>query len=516
MKNRRSSLRVRILAAFLLSFAAFLGAVGYPLVQLRALGDGLAVIKGGYLPLSRVATQLESLQARIDVDTNFLSGPRGPLPVLDLRESSTENGRRIELLLDEASLTVADAQKLTREPEEIAVLTSLDRQLDLIAEAHIEHESVTGSYLGLLEVGAGERAELMEPELAEVRSQLQAEIAQLGDRVDDSILRVSTRTSAAQNRALAASAALSAAALAFGLVMLGLAVLSLRPIGRMTREVQRIARGEYSARIEVGRRDELGVLAEEVNAMARSIEQRDEALRAQALQQLKDRERLARSERLALVGQMLAQITHEVRNPLNAMGLNAELLDEELEHLPAPNQIEAREMLETITSELTRLEAVTEHYLSLARRPQPSIEPTDLVELVMEVSRLLDEELRRAGVSLTCELGGEADLSAVPVDGNQLRQSLLNVVRNASEAGAQHIAVSLWRDEGQVHLAVDDDGPGMDAETAERALDPFYSTKATGTGLGLAITRQILEDHGGSIHLERRASGTRVLLTLPA
>jgi len=512
MNNRPSSLSARILAAFLLSFVAFLGAVGYPVVQLRALGDGLAVIEGGYLPLSRAATQLEGLQTRIDVDTAFLAGPRGPLPVLDLRESATENGRRIELLLDEASLTVADAQKGTREPEEIAVLTSLDRQLVLIAEAHMEHAAVTGTYLGMLEVGALESAEEMEPELSEVRSQLQVEIAQLGDRVDDSILRVSARTSAAQNRALAASAGLSGAALIIGLIMLGLAGLSLRPIGRMTEEVQRIARGEYSARVEVGRRDELGVLAEEVNAMARSIELRDEALRAQAVQQLQNRERLARSERLALVGQMLAQITHEVRNPLNAMSLNAELLDEELAHLPEPNQKEAREMLETLTSELVRLEAVTEHYLDLARRPRPSIEPTDLAALVAEVSRLLDEELRRAGVSLTLEADNVGD---VPIDGNQIRRVMLNVVRNASEAGATQIGISLWRTEDEVRITVSDDGPGMDEETAERALDPFFSTKATGTGLGLAITRQILEDHGGTVRLEGHKQGTRVMMTLP-
>lgn len=606
MRNdRRSSLRARILAAFLLAFAASVGTTASALLQLRAIGDGLGVLEVGYLPLARVAAQLEALQTRIDIDTSYLSGQRGPMPMLDLGEATEDNARRIDLLLDEGSLIVAEALPRTHAPEEIAVLISLDGQLTLIAQAHEAHAAVTSAYLGLLEVGAAERAEELEPDLIEAQLQLQAEIAQLADRVDDSILRVSARTSAIQNRALLLNAALSLAALIFGLVMLGLAGLSLRPIGRLTREVQRIARGDYAARVEVGRRDELGLLAEEVNAMAQSIELRDEALRTRAVEleqarsrlrsvldaihlglvvvrggsdegdtvemcnpaaatmwgvepgrplppalrgsegraealhiggrtydlarvpfgggfilagedvtrRLLDRERLARSERLALVGQMLAQITHEVRNPLNAMSLNAELLDEELALLPAEHRAEAREMLETLTSEITRLEAVTEHYLDLARRPSPSIEPQDLAAVVAEVIRLLDEELRRGGVALTLEAD---NVGEVPADGNQLRQALLNVVRNASEAGARRIAVSLWRDPWGVHIAVADDGPGMDPETAARALDPFFSTRARGTGLGLAITRQILEDHGGSIRIERPERGTRVILGLPA
>jgi two-component system NtrC family sensor kinase len=507
------SLRARILAAFLLSFAAFMAAVGYGLVQMQAIGSGLAVIEVGYLPLARIAAQLDTLQSRIDRDVDYLSGPGGPPAILDLREATVENQRAIEQLLDQGGLIVAEALPLTREPEETAVLTSLGGQLELVARVHREHAEATAIYLGLLEVGADPMAVAMESELASARYLLDTEVDQLSMRIDASILRVAARTAAAQNRALLATATLSSAALIFGVAMLALAGAALRPIGRMTQEVQAIARGDYAARIDVRSRDELGILAEEVNAMARSIQQRNEALEAQAQERLKDQERLARAERLALVGQMLAQITHEVRNPLNAMSLNAELLDEELAHLPPERREEAREILETVTSEIARLEAVTEHYLDLARRPRPAIEPTDPGALVREVSRLLEEELRRAGVALSIEVD---EVGEVPADGNQLRRALLNVVRNASEAGARTIAVQLRRAGGEVLIEVIDDGPGMDDETAERALDPFFSTKATGTGLGLAITRQILEDHGGAVRLEPDGGdGTRVTLALP-
>ena len=229
---------------------------------------------------------------------------------------------------------------------------------------------------------------------------------------------------------------------------------------------------------------------------------------------------------------MLAQITHEVRNPLNALSLNAELLGEDLEALPDDRRDEARAILGTITAEIRHLERVTEHYLTLARRPAPSLHPEDPAALIGSVVSLLDEELRRAGVTLTVEAaaGPPVDLRAlargytlqsvlgptVDLDAHQLRRALLNVARNAVEAGAKQLTVRVERDEGTLRFVIDDDGAGFSAEEAERAFDPFFSTKATGTGLGLAITRQILEDHGGVVRAEHKAPGARIVLELPA
>jgi signal transduction histidine kinase len=93
---------------------------------------------------------------------------------------------------------------------------------------------------------------------------------------------------------------------------------------------------------------------------------------------------------------------------------------------------------------------------------------------------------------------------------------LLNVLRNATEAGARTLSVQLRADDREVVLAVDDDGPGMSAEQLERAFDPFFSTKASGTGLGLAITRQILEDHDGEVRVSTsRWGGAAMELAMP-
>ncbi|HNH46948.1 MAG TPA: ATP-binding protein [Myxococcota bacterium] len=200
-------------------------------------------------------------------------------------------------------------------------------------------------------------------------------------------------------------------------------------------------------------------------------------------------ERLARAERLALVGQMLAQVTHEVRNPLNAIGLHVELLADEI---TAP---EAAAVLATIQSQVRRLEALTQGYLDLARPRHPHRERLDPLGVVQGILDFEGPALRAAGIGWNLEgTGGQLCLDAA-----MIRQILLNLLRNAREAGAHQIHLKLHTDEAQLHLQVSDDGPGMDAETARHIFEPFFSTRATGTGLGLAVTRQLVEEAGGQI-----------------
>lgn len=224
-------------------------------------------------------------------------------------------------------------------------------------------------------------------------------------------------------------------------------------------------------------------------------------------ERLRDRERLVRSERLALVGQLLAQVTHEVRNPLNAISLHAELLAEEL---GAPEQ---QALLATVATEIRRLEAVTERYLDLARRRAPELAAEDPTALARSVAALEEERLRRLGVEVAVT-GPESE--SVEVDGNVLRRALLNLVRNAAEAGAGRIAVRVERAGPDLLIRVTDDGPGLEPATAARVFDPFFSTKARGTGLGLAVTRQEIEDQGGSIRVRSEVgAGTSFEISLP-
>lgn len=224
-------------------------------------------------------------------------------------------------------------------------------------------------------------------------------------------------------------------------------------------------------------------------------------------ERVRDRERLARSERLALMGQMLAQVTHEVRNPLNAMSLHAELLGDELD------SDEARAVLGVIIGEIRRLEQVTGRYLDLARRRPTERSPEDPVLLARAVVALEEAPLTRSRVVASVE--GEPG-TTVDIDGNVLRQALLNLLRNAAEAGARHVVVAVAIGPHSLTCSVTDDGPGMTPEVAARVFDPFYTTRPRGTGLGLAITRQAVEDIDGQIEcITAPGEGCSFRITLP-
>jgi signal transduction histidine kinase len=497
----RLSLRARILGAFLLSFLSFCGALGFGLLQLDSIGGGLDVVDQGYVPLAKLIGQMESTQSRLELDLERLEDSR---PRLLTGKSSVSVVSAVKLSTHiQASLnTIQKVLPEVRDTEEKATLSALKGQFQRIQGAHARQQEVVQTYLNRAEAGAAQEALALKPQLVDAQSELHTEIEQVSLRIMSATQRVSERTATAQRRAMLVSGVLASVALAFGSLMLILAMISLRPIAKLTTEVQRIARGETGARVEVHRRDEIGLLAEEINQMAAAIELRDEALRTQA-----------HTERLALVGQMLAQITHEVRNPLNALSLNAELLAEEVTRLPEERQTEAADIVKIMSVEISNLEEVTEHYLSLVRRPAPLPGQHNPGDVVHGVAKLLQEELKRAQVNLIVH--GEIKRT-IEMDDGQLRRALLNVVRNAVEAKAETVQIYMQLNENRLEIQVEDNGEGMNPAQIARASEPFFSTKAAGTGLGLAITRQILEDHGGGLSLEALEKGTRVRLTLPA
>ena len=156
----------------------------------------------------------------------------------------------------------------------------------------------------------------------------------------------------------------------------------LSPIQRLTEGVKAVAAGDLTRKVELRSRDELGLLAREFNNMAASLD--------------RQRSELRRAERLAAVGRISAQITHEIRNPLNAIGLNAELLAEELAQVKdAP--AEAVQLVAAISREVDRLNGVTEEYLRFARLPRPTLGRQDLNEVVGSLLDFLAPELRPPG-----------------------------------------------------------------------------------------------------------------------
>ncbi len=255
-------------------------------------------------------------------------------------------------------------------------------------------------------------------------------------------------------------------------------------------------------------------------------------------------ERLLQSERLAAIGQMSAKVSHEVRNPLGSISLNAELLEDELQALPEARRAEAAGLVAAIRSQVDVLGAVTEEYLRFARLPKPKLEAAAVGPVIEDLAEFVREELRARRVDLAVNVS--AGLPSLRLDQGQIRQALLNLIRNAAEAmpdgGTITIRAGVWRQEpagsgqpaagshhesesgGRVQLSslpvvvieVHDTGAGIQPESLEKIFEPSFTTKDGGTGLGLAIARQIAADHGGSLTCESTpGEGTTFRLILP-
>ena len=292
-------------------------------------------------------------------------------------------------------------------------------------------------------------------------------------------------------------------AVVLGMMMTTWVVITLRPLRRLRDAARGVAAGDYGGRIPERGPIEVADLAREFNSMARAVEEREREL--------------VRSERLAAVGKMAAMITHEVRNPLSSIGLNTELLEEELSD--GTDHKEARDLCLAIHREVDRLTAITEEYLAFGRLPKPKIAPEAVNKMVDALAAFVREDLAAKQVELVVELG-DGDPIAL-IDAGQLRQCLINLVRNAADAvaanGGGRVILRTRRADDRVVIEVEDNGTGIAADVLPRLFDPFFSTKESGSGLGLALTQQIVKDHGGELGVESTVGrGTTFTVSFPA
>ena len=205
------------------------------------------------------------------------------------------------------------------------------------------------------------------------------------------------------------------------------------------------------------------------------------------------------AERKATVGRLSLKVAHEVRNPIAAIELNAEMLQEIVSGQGGAAAEEAVSLVSALRDQVNTLDGLTEEYLAFARFPKPHFEEESINHLLQELADFVRPVATRQGLTLHVEVDPEVPL--MEIDRALLRQAVLNLVKNGLEAlsrgGALTITSRLVGD--QVEIAVVDTGPGISREVAARLGEPFFTTKPQGTGLGLSIVRQITEEHGGEL-----------------
>jgi len=224
--------------------------------------------------------------------------------------------------------------------------------------------------------------------------------------------------------------------------------------------------------------------------------------------------------RTSYVGLLASGLAHEIRNPLNAMNMNLQMLEEEMQGIRGVEKVEREEFTELLDStktEIKRLEQLVNNFLAYARPARPRFESEDLNVVVRKVIRFLEIDFRQSQVELKTDL--EPLLPDVEIDETQFKQALLNLLVNARQVLTEGGVVTLRTragSRGDVVLEVEDNGPGIPEEMRERIFEVFYSSRGGGTGLGLPIARQIIERHGGVIELEsEEGEGTRFTIRLP-
>ncbi len=296
-----------------------------------------------------------------------------------------------------------------------------------------------------------------------------------------------------------------------------------RPLEDITMAAEGISAGNYSMRVDSTRRDELGVLAQSFNTMAKQVEDSRQVLEVRvqertkalegALRELHDaQESLIRREKLAMLGQLAGGVGHELRNPLGVMTNAIYYLLMVLKDAPE----NVREYLGILKTQIALSEKIVGDLLDFARVKTPQLE-------TLPVEKIIREQLERVGALNGVKLVESIapGLPPVRVDRVQIGQVVLNLVTNALQAmdgkpGTLEVR-AVRGSNGYVRLEVSDTGVGMSSEHMKKMFEPLFTTKARGIGLGLAVSRSLVQANGGEISARSEpGKGSTLSVDLPA
>ncbi|HEY2018031.1 MAG TPA: ATP-binding protein, partial [Bryobacteraceae bacterium] len=266
-------------------------------------------------------------------------------------------------------------------------------------------------------------------------------------------------------------------------------------------------------------RDRLRTALGEINQFTQNLETKVE----ERSQQLKAaQKKLLHNDRLASLGQLSASVAHEINNPISGV-LNLSMLLQRMlkdDGVPPARIEEFRKYLSQVTNETARVGRIVSDLLAFSRRSKPQRVPADLNKIVKLTLSLVQHKMKLSNVEVEANL--REDLPSAQCDASQIQQVVLNLLLNAAEAtqgkSERRVVVTTAGGEGEVWLAVSDNGEGIPPENLAKIFDPFFTTKSEGkgVGLGLAVSYGIIQAHGGDIEVKSKVGeGTTFTVFLP-
>jgi two-component system, NtrC family, sensor kinase len=482
------SIRAQVIGCFMALLLLFGGASINNFLRASRANERLELVNELFLPLSRIIVQLQGNSQGLAEDMRRY---------YSRTEATSETSSFSRMVRDLYPYLIHKkfeaADQLLQKHEASGSKPMIEELRQLLSHAR-------ASFDGFVAVVDKNRLE-------ESFGDLRTTLKRVSVRLDDEAQRITLAAQAENQDNLVTSLIGTVLAVVFGVFTGWLSHRVLAPLPELISCIRRIADGDFnqSLKVKSSDKDEVSLLAREYNRMLSALGERDKKI-------LKQQQELLQAERLAAVGQLSAEIVHEIRNPLNAISLNIDWLENELQS----NHPEIKRTLASISKEIERLHLITESYLVRARMPATGEQKTGINDLINEILDFSKEEHKQRNIVVEKTLVDQEIF--VRSDRSRLKQALLNIFRNAREAmpnGGQ-LRVSSRIQDNVLRVEVTDSGYGMNEATRRRTFNPFFTTKPNGTGLGLMLTKTIVEEAQGSVECDSEmGEGTTFTFKFP-
>lgn len=241
------------------------------------------------------------------------------------------------------------------------------------------------------------------------------------------------------------------------------------------------------------------------------VKRGEDIIERRAIERIRLKDQLAKSKHLSSLGEMVAGVSHEIRNPLGIISSSAELLKKKMDAKDRLNAI-----ADIIVAESRRLNSIITDFLNYARPKTPNRSPCQIDRLITKNIRFLEQQMKDNQYVIHTHI--ESDLPDIMVDADMIYQALLNLFINGMQAMPDGGVIDVTVESGDhaIWLYIEDNGDGVPPTVMDKIWDPFFTTKEKGTGLGLGIVKNIIEAHDGMIRIDNRhTKGARVAVKFP-